>query len=374
MSWNRVIGQQRVKELLRRALQSGHIAHAYLFYGPEGVGKDAAAIEFARTLNCGRKSDEACDECESCKNIAALRHPNVHMIVALPVGKNEVKGDHPIEVLADDQVEELHEQIRLKAENPYHRIALPKATAIKINSIREIRRQSAMTMFEEGKKVYIISRAEQMNLEASNSLLKTLEEPSPNTVLILTTAQRHQLLPTIVSRCQLVSFDPLEENDIRDSLVNREGVNPASAALIAKLAEGSYTRALELLSNDVQAMRDEVVALLRAALSARPSLVCTEIEKFTVGSDRTAVERSLRMLEVWLREALMVRERGESNNGSSDPDIRRFLDRFPHANLPAALESVESSIALLGKNVYLPLILTNLVFDLKRYTRAEPPL
>ena len=374
MSWNRVIGQQRVKELLRRALRSGQIAHAYLFFGNEGVGKDAVAIEFARTLNCAKKLDEACNSCASCKKVDAFQHPNIQFICSLPVGKNEQKGDDPVGVLAEDQVEALQEQLQMKAKNPYHRISIPKATFIKINSIREIKRQSAMSMFEEGKKVFIISNSEDMNAEASNSLLKTLEEPSQNTVLLLTTSQRDKLLPTIISRCQLVQLDPIDEAEIRDHLIAHEQVDYEQASLVAKLAEGSYARAVELLSVEIKAEREEVVQFMRAALSSRPSLLFSEIEKLSAGSDRPAVERSLRMLQVWLREALVFRERGGAQNGQGYEDVRRFIERFPHAHLSAALESVETSIALLSKNVYLPLILTNLAFDLRKLSTAEQTL
>lgn len=371
MSWNRVIGQGRVKELLRRALKREQVAHAYLLYGPEGIGKDALALEFARALNCATKSDEACDECESCKKSAALQHPNIQLMFALPVGKNEEKGDGPLEKLAEDQVEAIHEQLRMKAENPYHRIVVPKATFIKINSIREVKRQSALSMFEEGRKVYIISNAEEMNPEASNALLKTLEEPSPNTVLILTTSQRDRLLPTIVSRCQLVPCDRVEEEEIRDHLIRTEGMEKEHAEIVAKLADGSVTRALELLTVDIKAYRETIVALMRAALSSKPSLLFSEIEKLGAGSDRNAVERTLRLLQVWLREALLLRERGEQRSRIGDGDLQRFVERFPRANLVAALESVESSIALLSKNVYLPLILMNLSLDLKHHCTPE---
>ncbi|HEY4612569.1 MAG TPA: DNA polymerase III subunit delta' [Bacteroidota bacterium] len=371
MGWNRVIGQPRVKELLRRALQNKQIAHAYLFYGGEGVGKDAVAIEFARALNCEKQSDEACDMCASCKKFDGMKHSNIHFIHALPVGKNEVKGDNPVGVLTESQVEELQEQLQRKAENPYHRISMPKATFIKINSIREIKRQSSLTMFESGKKVFIISRADDMNAEASNSLLKTLEEPSSNTVLLLTTSQRDTLLPTIISRCQMVQFDPIDESEIRDHLIAREGVEREQAGLIAILSEGSYARAVELLSVEIKDEREGAVQFMRAALSARPSLLFPEIEKLSAGSDRTAVERALRMLQAWLREALVVRERGGSQNGEVYEDVRRFIERFPNANLAVALESVETSIALVGKNVYLPLILTNLAFDLKKCSAAQ---
>ncbi|MBI3580412.1 MAG: hypothetical protein HY089_13490, partial [Ignavibacteriales bacterium] len=174
MSWDRVIGQERIKELLKRSIAGKTIAHAYLFYGAEGVGKDALAVEFARALNCVRGGTDACGECPSCKKVDLLQHPNIQLIFSLPVGKSEKSGDDPIEVLTQDQVETVQEQIRLKADNPYHRIEIPKSNFIKINSVRNLRREAALSGFEGGKKIFIVSNAEMMNAEASNSLLKTL--------------------------------------------------------------------------------------------------------------------------------------------------------------------------------------------------------
>ena len=159
MGWDRVIGQQRVKELLRRTLTSGTVAHAYLFWGGDGVGKDAMAIEFARALNCLENKVDPCDNCASCKKVDVLQHPNISLIFALPVGKSEQSGDDPITVLTDDQVSAIQEQIRLKAENPYHRLSVPKANFIKINSVRDVRREAALSAYEGGKRVFIISHA-----------------------------------------------------------------------------------------------------------------------------------------------------------------------------------------------------------------------
>jgi DNA polymerase-3 subunit delta' len=293
------------------------------------------------------------------------------MVFALPVGKSETKGDDPIEALSEEQLDAVHEQLRLKAESHYHRIEVPKATFIKINSVREVKRQSALSTFEEGRKVFLILNAEEMNEEASNSLLKTLEEPSRDTVFVLTTSERDKVLPTILSRCQHVQFDRLEESDMRDHLVSHHGVEQEQAELVAKLSDGNYARAYELLSVDIKSEREEAVQFMRSALSAKPLLIFLEVERLSASSNRPAVERSLRMLQVWLRDALLLQERGPSGNGHEHDDVCRFIEKFPKANLSSALESVEASIALLSKNVYLPLILTNLAIDLKKHSTVD---
>ncbi|MEK6756615.1 MAG: DNA polymerase III subunit delta' [Bacteroidota bacterium] len=368
MGWNRVIGQRRVKDLLRRTLASKKVAHAYLFFGGEGIGKDAAAIEFARALNCTVDSVDPCGECPSCKKIEILQHPNLKLIFPLPVGKNEKSGDNPTEVLSQDQITVVQEQLRLKAENPYHRISIPKSNFIKINSVRDLRRDAAMSAFEGGKKVFVLSNAETMNAEASNSLLKTLEEPSSDSVFILTASQKEQLLETIISRCQLVQFDPLSEGEIREALMGRQNAEAEQAALVARLARGSYSAAREMLSVDMVAQRQEVVQFLRFVLGSQKIPLATDIERIGFSGDRSAVERWLKLLEVWLRDALVLREHGEKELLNIDhiKDLKSFNQKFPRADLVAALDSVEQSVALVGKNVYLPLVLTSLAIDLKR--------
>jgi DNA polymerase-3 subunit delta' len=368
MGWDRVIGQHRVKDLLRRILSSKRIAHAYLFFGGEGVGKDAAAIEFARALNCQQNTVDPCGECGSCKKIELLQHPNLKLIFPLPIGKNEKAGDDPIEVLSEDQVVAVQEQLRLKAANPYHTISIPKANYIKINSVRDLRRDAALSAFEGGKKVFLISNAETMNAEASNSILKTLEEPSSDALFILTVSQKEQLLETIVSRCQLVQFDSLGEEEIQSSLIARERVEPAQASLIARLARGSYSAALEMLSVDMVGQRQEVVHFLRLVLGSLRAPLATDIERIISLGDRAAVERWLKMLEVWLRDAMVLRDHGEGGllNVDHTKELKSFTEKFPRADLVAALDTIDRSVALVGKNIYLPLVLTSLAIDLRR--------
>ena len=372
MSWEMIIGQQRVKALLQRAVQQERIAHAYLLHGPEGTGKDALAIEFAKVLNCTKGESSACDECQSCKRFETLQHPNVKLIIALPVGKSEKQGDDPIAALSVDQISTVQEQMALKARDPYHRISLPKANFIKINSVREIKRQSALTRSQEGRKVFIISRAEQMNDEAGNSLLKTLEEPLADTVLILTTSERARLLPTIVSRCQLVQCDPLQEGEIEDALRTREQAEPGQAKLAARMSGGSYTIARDLLSKDMMSERAEVVAFLRVALGNHKVALVSTVEAIVASRDKPGLERWLKLLQSWIREALVLTEGGVEIGLDEDrATLQNFVKKFPSANLVAAQGAIEAGIAHLNKNVYLPLVLLNLAFTLRSTLSQE---
>ncbi|MEX2190327.1 MAG: DNA polymerase III subunit delta' [Bacteroidota bacterium] len=365
MGWDRVIGQHRVKALLKRAVASGQIAHAYLFEGSEGVGKDALALEFAKVLNCREKGSEACGQCESCRRMETLQHPNVRIITALPSGKGETSGDDPLKGFTDEQMESIKAELAAKARDPYHRISVPKANFIKVNSVREIRRQASLTASHSGRKVFVMFNADEMNAEASNSLLKTLEEPPGETVLLLTTARREQLLATILSRCQVIHCEPLNDEEIGQALVDRDGIREEEASVIARLANGSFGASRMLASEDMLRMRGEVIQFVRLALGKSPVALLAHLETLLSGRERTDAERWLRLLQVWIHDALALRAEGSEASQTAGDDLRRFVERFPRADLLAASSSVERSIALLGKNVYLPLVFTTLALDLQ---------
>lgn len=322
--WPRVIGQQRVKATLLSALRTGRLAHAYLFYGDEGVGKDAMALELARVIHCERGGEEACGQCASCLQIDSLQHPDVRFVCALPTGKGEEAGESPTAKLTEQDVETVQEELKEKGADPYHRITIPRANIIKINSIREVRRESSMST-ASGRKVFVISEADCMGEEAANTLLKTLEEPAGDTLLILTTAHRDALLPTILSRCQNVRFDRLAEPDIRAALMERKGVEARQAELVARLADGSYTRALALLTEDVDQWRRDVLAFVRSALANNVSLVMQAVEKVAELKDRELVNRFLVLLLIWFRDALVLLHGGEIINVDQQEDLKRFL-------------------------------------------------
>ncbi len=368
MAWIDIIGQERVKSLLRRSIGRGQLAHAYLFYGNRGIGKQATAIELAKTVLCAKSEDEACGECPNCRKMASLQHPDLALVFPLPVGKGEKNGDDPIEVLDGEQIDAIRQQIALKAENPYHEIQISKSNFIKINSVRNLKRVSSLTSVQGSWKVFLIFDAEKMNAEASNSLLKTLEEPSDKTLLILTTSEKDRLLPTILSRCQPVHFSPLNDQDIAQALKERERVTPEEALLIAKIAQGSYAVARELASENLSAERKEVLDFIRVSLGWKEISRVDLIDELASSKDRNAMEHWFKLLQTWLRDAMVLRDASipATRGTSTDKEIQSFIEKFPKANLEVAIQSVESCIALVRKNIYLHLLLTTLSFDLKK--------
>ena len=373
MSWHRIIGQQRVKEILVSALRSGRLPHAYAFVGLDGVGKDGAALELAKLLHCEVGGEEACDKCPSCVRLNLLQHPDLRFVVALPVGKGEKADDPPLEKLSQMDIEAIREQFRLKADDPYHRIVIPKASIIKINSIRDIRRESSLSTSGRGKRVIIISRADEMGDAAANTLLKTLEEPGENTMLILTTSHRDALLPTILSRCQMVQFDPLTERDILAALIERKQVEPGQASLVARLANGSYTKAVELLHEDVAQQRQQVVAFIRAALGNTITSVTDAVDELCAGKDRQRVIQFLNLMLIWVRDAMVLLQGGQVINLDQQDDLRKFVGRFPSADLVRVLENIERAISLVERNVYINLVMLHLAVQFRHSIRSAAP-
>ncbi len=366
MVWPSVIGQERVKKQLLDLLAGGRLAHAYLFQGDEGVGKDAVALQLARVLQCEEGKIEPCGLCPSCLRSGKLQHPDIHFVFALPLGKNEQKGEGPMDRLSQEEVDTVREQLSLKASNPYHSIAVPRANVIKLNSIRELRRESTLSTSGRKKRLVIISKAEDMNEESSNALLKTLEEPSAETMFILTTAHPERLLPTIRSRCHTIRFDPLTPEEIRRQLERGESVSRENAELVAHLAMGSYTRALGLLKEDITGERNNVVEFVRCILGGNFVKLMSKIDEISESKDRDLVVRFLNLMTVWFRDVLVLREGCTILNLDQRTDLESFLNRFPDADLPLVLDEINRAVSLVERNGYIPLVLVRLSIRLKR--------
>ena len=221
-----ILGQERVLGYLKAALSRGRLAHAYLFLGPEGVGKESVARALAAALNCAdlKEDGDGCGVCPSCKRLAAGTHPDYQVI------------------------------------RPTSRERPPK---IVIDQIREFRRVTAYPPVAGGWRVTLIKPGEDMRDDTANALLKTLEEPPPQHLLILTAGVEADLFPTVVSRCQKLAFTPLPYPLITAEL-QRHGLSPSQAALLAALSGGSLGRALALEPEDLLRQRQQVLTDLKA--------------------------------------------------------------------------------------------------------------
>ena len=266
MQFSEVIGQDEVKEILRRQLIDGRIPHAQLFCGPEGCGKLAMALAYATALLCHQPvNGEPCHQCSSCKMVSAFAHPDLHFV--FPVIKQKSQSGDPV---SDQYLKEWREQLtdtpyfsrltwlsRMGVENQQSQIGVAESDLIL--------KKLSLVSGQGGYKVMIIWLPEQMNIPAANKLLKILEEPPRQTVFLLVSDQPEKLLTTIVSRTQRIAFPALTESELMDALQRRNKLEPEDAHTIARLSEGSYVRALQEVSinEDGALFFDMFVLLMR---------------------------------------------------------------------------------------------------------------
>ncbi len=376
--WTNVIGDTRVKHILKNALEHEKLPGAYLFSGPEGTGKDAAAIELAKAVNClnpAMGGIEACDACESCVSISSFTSPAVLFIHALPKKSDDDGAD-----LKEEDVAIVREQRMAKAADPYYNFEIPRAMAIHIGQIRELRLLLARSMSGAKKRVVIISEAQMMNDKSQNAFLKTLEEPHANTVIILTSSNANGLLPTVHSRCQEVRFDVLSVDEIKQALAERESLSEEEASFLARLAAGSYSRARAMIGEDVKEMRKEIVTFLRMGLSKSRRNAVVEINKLLPRSGgnflekRQSVEQCLALLMLWLRDALSLSV-AKGSSGIDDreiinldqiEDLMKFVARFGDPRrIIAAIEAIDRAMHRTKLQLQLRPIMLQLVVDLE---------
>jgi DNA polymerase-3 subunit delta' len=268
MYFRDIIGQQEAKRHLIDEVKRGHVPHARLICGGEGVGKLPLAIAYARYLCCQHPGPEdACGECPSCKMMDRLAHPDVHFVFPV-VNKKGASGDKSS--VSDDYIDAWRELI---ATRPYFNMshwlkamgADNQQAKIMVRESDEILRKLSLKSSQGGYKVMIIWLPEKMNIECSNKLLKLLEEPPAQTVFLLVSEEPDMLLTTIQSRAQRFPLHSLPEADLQQALEEREHLQPDDAAAIAHLAEGNWLKALEAfhLNEENQKFFDLFVSLMR---------------------------------------------------------------------------------------------------------------
>jgi len=352
-------GHLDIQEKILTSLKQERLPHAYLFYGPQGSGKEALAIKLAQLLNCEKDEFQICNTCAQCSKIAAFQHPDVKFIFPTPAESNFTD-------------KELMEALQEKAENPYRRIDFSgKNLFIGIDTIRELKLEARFKLYEGKKKIYIISEADTMRTEAANAILKLLEEPPANLMLILTTSNIYKILPTIKSRCQLMRFKPMAENQIREIMQQYyPGIDSDRLRLIIRLSGYNIKSAFDFLDMDVIAVRETALEFLRKlTLIHRSQELMQVIEPFGRKGSRNEARLILWFLLLWFHDALHLKHNGDDllNNDLKDR-IEKFIDYAPDADIQKIVWEIESSIKDLDdvRNFNPVLILTNLAIKLNQ--------
>jgi DNA polymerase-3 subunit delta' len=278
MTLRDVQGQERATGSLTAALASRHVHHAWLFHGPEGVGKELAAVGLAQALTCPEQPFEGCGTCSSCVRVAKRNHPDVTW------------------VMPEDEL------VRRGLAGRSDFSATPSRD-IRIEQVRRLQERLAFRALEAPHKVALIITAHAMNVSAQNALLKTLEEPPRDTVLVLVSSAPDRLLPTIRSRCAKAPFGPLPEAFLVERVMRERKCDDATAAMVAAMAGGSLSRALGF---DPDALAERKALIERfEALSPTDARGWLELAE-TQGEDRVTAEAALDILQVWLRDVALA--------------------------------------------------------------------
>ena len=305
------IVQQNTVERFITLLRQQRLAHAYLFVGPMGVGKRETARCIAQMVHCG-KNALPCGQCSASLRVASGNHPD-----ALVIDSGE-----------DD--------------------------SIKIIKVRELIQRTQLKPFESQKKIFIIHDVEKMTLEGSNALLKTLEEPSVDTLMILTTAFPENVLATVKSRCHVIQFVPASQQQLSSLLAQRCELSPESSQVIGYFAQGCLGRALNLHQTKFLQRKNEIIdqVVLRKD---------NETYLKTVLSDKTKIKEMLTVLLYWFRDVLLLKVRVDENymtHLDRKAELVKLASRYSFEQLNTIIVTIMNALSLLEENLNVKIALT----------------
>lgn len=311
-SFSSIIGQNSVKEHLKKSLETGRLSHAYIFCGEKGSGKKTLADLFARALQCQAGASEPCGKCVSCKQ--ALNHNQPDIIY--------VQHEKPAVISVDEIRKQINNDIAIKPYSSEH-------------------------------KVYIVDEAEKMNVQAQNALLKTLEEPPAYAVILLLTSNPEALLQTIRSRCIMLAMKSVSDMEIQKYLMHRQQIPDYKAGICAAFARGNVGRAKQLAASlDFEELKEETLQFLKGiqdkTLSDLAAFAKTKADK---NSD---TEGFLELLQMWYRDILLYKAAKDSQGlifKEELPYIKKMSVNNSYEGLNRILNAIEEAKNRLKNNV-----------------------
>lgn len=364
--WELISEQEKVKEILNIFFLNRRVPHAFVFSGPDGVGKFNTALQFCKILYSS--SNQKIQD-DSVKLISSLQEPVLKYICPLPRGRGEDADYSSFEKLTKDQLESYQEEIQKKISNPYHKIFIEDANTIKISSIRDIKKFMSSSYEEYPFRFIIIDYAHLMNEQSQNALLKSLEEPPEGYYFFLLTNQKEKLLSTIISRCWKLEFDPLSIDTIKSILINNFNIEPELSSKAALFSEGSIHSAIYLLNSNINGILESIISILRYSFGGRYYSAIKELNDSLKNQSVEEVKLIIRLIKIWLNDLLKKRYSiTDYYFGDFKDTIEKFNDKYGNTRV----DILYNKLALLEEkcemNLNLNVLILNLIFELRGLT------
>lgn len=373
MKFSEVIGQQATKEQLIQLVDEDRLPHALLFCGPYGSGKMALALAFASYLLCQnhKGNDDACGACRQCLLVDKWEHPDLHF--SFPTIKQpSMSSDH--KPVSDDFAKEWRHL--LQSRGPYFTMdqwmseikAENQQAIITAGESDSLTRKLSLKSSQGGYKVSVIWLPERMNQECANKMLKLIEEPPSQTVFLMVSEEPDKLLETIKSRTQRVDVKRIDETSISEALIQRRGIEVDSAERIARIANGSWQKAIDILDagNENEAFLDMFISLMRLAYSRNVK----ELKRWSETMQGYGREKQKRYLSYMLH---LIRENFMYNFGDPklnymtqrEEDFARNFARFINeANILPITDLLNRAIRDIGQNANAKIVFFDLALQM----------
>ena len=318
--FDKLIGNNRIKETLKRLIENGRVPHSLLFAGAEGVGKRLFALELAKAAVCQNpKNGEDCDVCSSCRRAEIFDFP-----------KTDERDAHKKVIFSE------HADVGTVI--PYNRNIL-------VDAIRNLEAEANFRPFVAKARFFIINNADKMNDEAANALLKTLEEPPATSHIFLITSRPDALLPTIRSRCQMLRFAPIQSKEIENFLLATKQFSPDDAELVAKLSRGKLGNALNLNLEKFRAQREKMLKVLGSLTVKKDSAALLQIaEEMNDAKNKDDYENYLETLQTLIHDVWTLRLGSAETivNADLKNELQRLAENADSRRLSAWLLEIET--------------------------------
>lgn len=321
-----IIGHDKVKDHLQKAIEYHKVSHAYILAGEEGMGRKTLAKAFAMTLLCEKSDKEPCMQCHACRQTLSGNHPDVIWVT----------HEKPASIGVDDIRTQINDTIYIK---PY----------------------------SSSYKIYMVDEAEKMTVQAQNALLKTIEEPPSYAVIILMTTNQEAFLPTILSRCIQLKLRPLKGHVVSDYLSETMGVPEEKANIYAAFARGNLGKAIHLASSEEFALLfRQVLTLLKNIKEMDIPMLLDYIRRLQ--EDNLDLHECLDFMQLWYRDILMFKVTKDINTLIFKDEysvVSGLCQKSSYEGLETILNAIEKAKARLDANVNTDLALELMLLTMK---------